>query len=108
MRRLTSTADAWTTAAEVGVLVLAVALPMSTLVTFGFYPGGYYDSLVPRWQVVVAWLLGAVVVAWLLVGVLVPLHVKHAWHGVRDELPPHGRLTFAAMLAAMVAGELIL
>ena len=99
MRRLTSTADAWTTAAEVGVLVLAVALPMSTLVTFGFYPGGYYDSLVPRWQVIVAWLL---------VGVIVPLHLKHVWHGVRNEVPPHGRPTFAAMLAAVVAGELII
>ena len=43
MRRLTSTADAWTRQPEVGVLVLAVALPLSTLVTFGFYPGGYYD-----------------------------------------------------------------
>ncbi len=72
MRRLTSTADAWTAVATVGALVLSVALPVSTLVTFGFYPGGYYDTLVPRWQVVVASLL---------VAVMVPLHLRHVWHG---------------------------
>jgi two-component system sensor histidine kinase DesK len=99
MRRLTSTADAWTAVATVGALVLAVALPVSTLVIFGFYPGGYYDTLVPRWQVVVAWLL---------VAVMVPLHLRHVWHGVRDEAPPHGVPTFAVMLAALVAGELVL
>jgi two-component system sensor histidine kinase DesK len=99
MRRLTSTADAWTATATVGVLVLAVALPVSTLATFGFYPGGYFDTLVPRWQIVLAWLL---------VAVMAPLHVRHVWHGVRDELPPHGVPTFAVMLAALVAGELVL
>ena len=99
MRRLTSTADAWTAAATVGVLVLAAALPVSTLITFGFYPGGSYDSPVPRWQAVAAWLL---------VAVIVPIHLRHVWHGVRDELSPHGGPTFAAMVVAMVTGELIL
>lgn len=99
MRQLTRTEDSWTAAARVGVLVLAVALPSSTLVTFGFYPGGYYDLLVPRWEVVAAWMLALV---------FVPIHLGHVRHGLRDEAPPHGRLTFAAMLAAMVAGELIL
>lgn len=99
MRRLTSTADAWTATATVGVLVLAVALPVSTLITFGFHPGGYYASLIPGWQVVAAWLL---------LGVMVPLHLRHVWHGVRDETPPRGAPTFAVMLAAVVAGELVL
>ncbi len=99
MRRLTSTGDAWTAAASVGVLVLAVALPASTLVTFGFYPGGSYGLLVSRWEAVAAWLLA---------GVFVPIHLGHVRHGLRDEAPPHGRWTFAVMLAVMVAGELVI
>jgi hypothetical protein len=99
MRRLTSSDDAWTTAARVGVLVLSVALPVSTLVTFGFYPGGSYAEVVER---------GEAVAAWLLAGVFVPLHLGHVRHGLRDQAPPHGRLTFAVMLAVMVTGELVI
>jgi hypothetical protein len=89
----------WTVVARVGVIVLAVAFPVSTLVTFGFYPGGYYDHLVPGWQVVTAWVL---------LGIFVPIQLAHVRHGLRDEAPPHGLLTFAVMLATMVVGELVL
>lgn len=100
MRRLTRTHEnVWTQVARVGVLVLAVALPLSTLVTFGFYPGGSYNVLMLRWEAVAAWVLA---------GVFVPIHLGHVRYGVRDEAPLHGRLTFAVMLAVMVAGELII
>ena len=100
MPRLTSTADAWTAAAKVGVLVLAVTLPLSTLITFGFYPGGYYDTL----RAALAGRRG--LAARRGDGAAPP--ARHVWHGVRDEVPPHGVSTFAVMLAALVAGELVL
>ena len=98
MTRTTRTDDGWTAAARVGVLLLAVALPLSTLVYFGFYPGGYVASLEPAWKVVAAWLLTAA---------FVPIHLGHLRHGLRDEVPPHGRSTFAAMLAVMAAGQAV-
>lgn len=88
--------EGWTLIASVGVVVLAIALPISTLVYFGFYPGGYYDLISPAWKTVVAWVVTAV---------FVPIHLGHLRHGLRDETPPHGVLTFAAMLVAMVVGE---
>ena len=91
--------DRWAVAGRIGVVVLAVVLPLSTLTTFGFYPGGYYAGQIPRWEVVTAWLLAAA---------FVPLHLVHVRHGLRGEVPPHGRETFAAMLAVMAAGEVVI
>jgi hypothetical protein len=98
MRRLTQADDVWTVAARVGVMTLAVALPLSTLVYFGFYPGGYYDAIAPGWKVAAAWVLTAL---------FVPIHLGHLRHGLRDEAPPHGLLTFTAMLLIMAVGEVV-
>lgn len=77
-------------AARVGVLVLAVALPVSTLM--------YYPALLPHRTVLAAWALATV---------FVTIHLGHLRHGLRDEAPPHGRLTFAVLAVAMVAGEVV-
>jgi two-component system, NarL family, sensor histidine kinase DesK len=96
VRRPTSTdEEGWTMVARAGVLVLAVALPLSTMVFSSLYfGGGYYPDRV-------------VLAAWVLTAVFVPIHLGHVRHGLRDEAPPHGRLTFAVMVAVMVAGEVV-
>jgi hypothetical protein len=82
--------DGWTTAARLGVMVLAVAMPLATLV--------YFPTLLPFRTALAGLALGAVVVT---------IHLSHLRHGLRDEAPPHGRLTFALMVAGMAAGEAV-
>ena len=82
--------DRWVTAAGVAVSVFAVAMPVSWLL--------YYPSFAPDTNVVFAWVLTAGFVA---------LHLGHVRYGLRDEAPPRGRWTFAAMVVVMVAGRLV-
>ena len=80
----------WVTAAGMAVSVFAVAMPVSWLL--------YYPAFVPDTNVVFAWVLTAAFVA---------LHLGHVRYGLRDEAPPRGRWTFAAMVIVMVAGRLV-
>jgi hypothetical protein len=50
---------------------------------------------------------GTVAAAWVLTAAFVALHLGHIRYGLRDQAPPHGRWTFAAMAAVMVAGNLV-
>lgn len=77
------------TVASAAVVVFAVALPLSWLLLASSMAGG------------------TAAVAWVLTAAFVVLHLGHIRYGLRDEGPPHGRWTFAAMLAVMVAGELV-
>ena len=81
-------------AARVGVMVLAVAMPLSTAVFFQTYYSAGRSA-------------GVVLAAWVLTAVFVPIHLGHLRHGLRDEAPPHGRATFAVMAAAVAAGVVI-
>lgn len=77
--------------ASAAVPVFAVVLPLSTLL---FYPALLSD--------------GDVVVAWVLTTAFVALHLGHIRHGLRDQAPPRGAWTFAAMVFVMVAGEIVI